>query len=198
MSELVIIVTGPPGAGKTTVTRILADAPARAVCVHADDFWHAIRKGRIEPWLAEAQQQNEAVVDAVVAASFAYAQAGYEVYVDGIVGPWFLNPFINAAEQTTVPLHYVVLRPAEDVTLARAAGRGAGALTDVHPVRQMISAFEDLGEFERHVLDSSAQSPEQTAAAIRRGLGASAYLVRATRRSGGARPPRQDPAARRQ
>jgi hypothetical protein len=37
-----------------------------------------------------------------------YAQGGYFVVVDGIVGPWFIHPFKSLKQ----PVHYVVLRPA--------------------------------------------------------------------------------------
>ena len=37
------------------------------------------------------------VVDAIVAAAAAYARGGYDVVVDGVIGPWFLPPFRQAA-----------------------------------------------------------------------------------------------------
>ena len=53
----VVIVSGPPGAGKSTVVRLLADAVTPSVHLHMDDFWAFIRRGGIAPYLAEAQRR---------------------------------------------------------------------------------------------------------------------------------------------
>lgn len=58
----VLIVTGAPGAGKTTVAALVASGNAGpAVHLHADDFWHYIKTGWIAPYLPEAHQQNTVV-----------------------------------------------------------------------------------------------------------------------------------------
>ena len=42
----------------------------------------------------------------------------------------------------------------------------ARRLTDPGPITGLYRAFSDLGELERHVVDSSGQTPEQTAAEL--------------------------------
>ena len=39
----------------------------------------------------------------------------YEVYVDGIIGPWFLKPWIQLA-RAGMDVRYIVLRPDEPTT----------------------------------------------------------------------------------
>lgn len=69
MAGRIILISGPCGAGKTTVARILAEeAPGSAVHLHTDDFYHSIRKGYIPPWLDGSADQNETVVEAAAAA----------------------------------------------------------------------------------------------------------------------------------
>ena len=41
----VIVLAGPPGAGKSTVARLLADRRSPSVHLHCDDFWHYIVRG---------------------------------------------------------------------------------------------------------------------------------------------------------
>lgn len=98
----VLILTGPPGSGKTTTAEALASEPGSPkVHLHSDDFWHFIKNGVIPPYLPEAHEQNVVVVDVLTKAASGYAGGGYFVVVDGIVGPWFLEPFRKIAAPST-------------------------------------------------------------------------------------------------
>ncbi len=163
-----MIVTGPPGAGKSTVAGLVArGAPQPTVHMHTDTFYLWIRSGFVLPYLPEAERQNEVVSTVAVAAARGYASGGYDVVLDGILGPWALQPFRDAAAHDGLPLSYVVLRPSLEVALARATAREGGALTEVEPITGLYGAFADLGELEHCAIDSSEQTPEETAAAMR-------------------------------
>jgi len=172
-----LVLTGPPGAGKTTVARLLADRLTPSVHLHSDDFWRVIRQGRIAPYLPQAHRQNKIVIDVLAHATFGYAAGGYQVICDGIVGPWFIEVFRAVGEACGVPLHYVVLRPDEPTTLHRATSRSDGALTDPAPVLSLVRQFSDLGAYEGHALDSTQLGPQSTAEAILRGLAGDTYLL---------------------
>jgi hypothetical protein len=104
-----IVLTGPPGAGKTTVAAILAQRYTPAVHLHSDDFWRFIRNGAIPPYLPEAHEQNSVVISALAGAAATYTAGGYHVIVDGIVGPWFVDRFCAALDPAPGQVHYVVL-----------------------------------------------------------------------------------------
>jgi chloramphenicol 3-O-phosphotransferase len=176
----VVLLTGPSGSGKTTVAGLVAsDAPRPTVHVTTDEFFRAIRTGFIPPYLPESQRQNVVVVDAIVAAVAVYADGGYDVVVDGVIGPWFLPPYRRAAAEGEWRMSYVVLRPDLATTLARGQARGDGELTDTDALTGLHGAFADLGELERHAIDTTGLDPVATAAEVRKAVASGDYLLSA-------------------
>ena len=145
---------------------MVADHFDHSVLIVGDDFHHAIRRGYVPPWKTESEHQNEVVVDATAAAAAVYARGGYLVVVDGIIGPWFLERWLSHLSHE-LPVHYVVLRPSEEVALQRAIERtGDQDLVNSEPVTFMHQVFVESGGLDDHVLDSSNLTAEQTASKV--------------------------------
>jgi cytidylate kinase len=159
----VIVVTGPPGAGKSAVAEQMADLFDPSALVTGDDFFAFLRRGAIAPWLKAAHEQNTAVVEAAGAATGRLA-SHLDVVYDGVVGPWFLTAFLDSAGLSH--LHYVVLLPPLDVCLDRVSTRRGHVFTDRDAAVALWRDFQRSHLDPRHVISDHTERPAAIARAL--------------------------------
>ena len=165
----IIVITGSPGTGKTTTASIVAKESDmdKSVHMHTDDFFHYLSKGAIPPHLPESNKQNLVVIEAFLEAAKRYARGGYDVIVDGIVGPWFLEPW-KALAQEDYEVHYIVLRASKKETMKRAVERSKlDRKTNIELAETMWEQFSGLGIYESNVIDTTTFTIKDTVSAIK-------------------------------
>ena len=181
MKGRIVIITGPPGAGKSTIARRLAegaDAPL-AIHLHTDDFYTYVRKGFEPPWLPESAAQNRTIMQALTRAAGTFAGGGYDVFVDGIVAPRFIEPWLEIARQDNLDLRYIILLPDAETTVVRAIAReGEHALRDAEAVKEMHRQLTARDDFRAHWIDTSALDAQATCALIARALAEGRFRLR--------------------
>ena len=175
----IIVITGSPGTGKTTIASIVAKESNmdKSVHMHTDDFFHYLSKGAIPPHLPESNEQNLVVIEAFLEAAKRYARGGYDVIVDGIVGPWFLEPW-RALVREDYEVHYIVLRASKEETMKRAVERSKlDRKTNVELVETMWEQFCNLGIYESNVVDTTTYSIQETVSAVQEKIASRAALL---------------------
>jgi adenylate kinase family enzyme len=165
MSQL-IVVTGPPGAGKSTLAAELVTRFEPSALVAGDELFAFVREGYVDPWKSEAHGQNGVVTAAAAAATGRFVEGGYTVVDDGIVGPWFLAAF--AAGAGVERLHYIVLMPSEDLCLERVQSRSRHGFRDLDAAAHMYREFASAQLADRHVVTGLGTVEDNVSEVLRR------------------------------
>jgi cytidylate kinase len=158
-----VVVTGPPGAGKSSVSEELAKRWKPSALVPGDAFFGMIKQGYILPWLPQARGQNTVIIEAAAAAAGRFCDLCLVVF-EGVVGPWFLPAFLRATG--LADLHYVVLLPPLDVCIERVRGRVGHGFTDLSVTRDMYQQFAAAAVDSRHVITEPDSEPAKLAELI--------------------------------
>lgn len=157
----VIIVSGPPGAGKTSVALALCERFDRMIHVQVDWLREWVRAGYRHPWQAEeGDRQAEEQLRMAIANACAVARASigfrYAVVIDDVVLAYQAPLYHEALASASVAAHLVTLLPELETNLQRDAARGPDSIPDrVRVLNQRLREEAARGELPGAVLDTT-------------------------------------------
>jgi len=163
-----IIVTGMPGAGKSTVTGVAARLLPKAAQVKGDDMNQMIQSGYVgwmEAPTAEALRQDQLCNRNMCALANNFIDFGFVVLMDTVVADRAELDFFLALLSPR-PVRLVVLAPGIDACRQRNRTRPVQEQFEFDEYERleadMAREFGDVGWW----LDTSALSPDETAEAL--------------------------------
>jgi chloramphenicol 3-O-phosphotransferase len=176
MSQIVIV-SGPPGAGKSTVCEALCERYDRTVHLETDDAYAWIRMGFLRPWKPGSARQNLMVSRACARAATAFAQDGFGVFIDGVIGPHILPVYVEELRAAGVPVHLAVLLPSLEMARRRAGERAKQIPGADEMFRSVYPMFADAGEFAGCTIDTSRMTALDAADEVMERCGRGECLV---------------------
>jgi hypothetical protein len=161
----IVILTGPIGAGKTTVAGelvgLLSDP---VVSIEGGVFWTFLVQ--IHPRQSSAKAFRMIMTSMFVAA-LPFALNGYKVILDFSIPPWFLPIAEKIAAKRQLSIDYVMLLPPQPVCAKRASERSEGKIALESYDKEFYQTFVEM---EGHKVENPERTPAELAVQIMRGL----------------------------
>lgn len=156
----VIVISGPPGAGKSAVARAICERFDRMLLIEVDELRRWVCAGYRRPWDGDAQaaEQQRLVARAACAVAREAIATRYAVAICDVAGPALAGVYREALEGAAVGAHFVTLLPDLETTLARGAAGAAPQPERSREVHAQFRAAYEAGELPGAVLDSSADA----------------------------------------
>ena len=154
----VLLVNGPPGAGKTSLTLAVAERYDRMLRIEVDTLRQWVCAGYRHPWAGDAQWDEQRLLATRNAAAVTRETiaARYAVVIDDVAFADDLAAYRDALDGIDALVQVVTLLPDVEATLARDAGRNeADRVREVHA---RFAAEAEAGALPGALLDTSGDA----------------------------------------
>lgn len=156
MSKLYII-TGPAGAGKSTISKRIAELKNKSVLIEGDDIYHQVIGGYVQAW--KEGNHLDVFWKVCTCTIRTYLEAGYDVIFNYIVTPTPLKQMQEEFKEYDIK--FVVLLVNETTLLLRDKERPENCQMNERCIT-LLNSFKNYNYNQQYILDTSDITVNET------------------------------------
>jgi len=164
MKPKIVILTGPPGSGKTTINEILAKKVKKSVVVSSDTLRDFVKNGYADRNHKDWKKQLNLGAENTILLAKNFYKSGFNVFMDDVLIEERFYHYFGTLKN--YDLKIFLLLPNKETVAKRDLERGKYALKEraLYLYDKFIEFLKKEKRFD--VIDSSQQTPEETASLI--------------------------------